>query len=391
MTGFKLSSTVDRREEIESLVLSLSNSRKNVNYALIGPRQIGKTTILREVVQRLNDEGIIAVHLDFGVYRFAPSEFSETLIRSLLQEYARKLGRVEKVFKKANDLFGKLKGLKRVRPVFEVGPDQPPSILVHLESVEENPREALELAFRYASALAEESKRKVVVILDEFQHYVEFDSLPKLHGALDIFRAAIDSRGNVSYVVSGSRVHFLKEVLGGGKSPLFGRFTIVEVGNLEERYAKELFREASPSMSEGRGEEEEAEEAYKIVGGHPFYLLALAEGRMMKKKGERGKESIDETYERLLKSPTGSLNLYVKYILSEDLGSGVRGSRFVKILRSLSSNPLKVSEISNATGIKLTNLPWYIGKLIDYDLVEKTGGEYSIKDRLVRDYLNASI
>ncbi|HKW04528.1 MAG TPA: ATP-binding protein [Nitrososphaerales archaeon] len=383
MTGFKLPSTIDRKEQIERLVSSLPNTKKNVNYALIGPRQIGKTTILHEVARRLSDEGIIAVHLDFGVYRFAPSEFSETLIRGLLQEYARKLGRIEKAFKKANELFEKLKGLKRVRPIFEVGSDkQSPSILVHLERVEENPREALELAFKYANALAEESKMKVVIILDEFQHYVEFDSLPKLHGALDIFRAAIDARGNVSYVVSGSRVHFLKQVLGDGKSPLFGRFTILEVGTLKEKYAKELFEEASFSTPKS-GEGEEAEEAFKLVGGHPFYLLALAEGRMIQ-KGEG--ESIDQTYDRLLKSPIGSLHLYVKYVLSEDLGSGIRGSRFIKILRSLAPKALKVSKISNATGIKLTNLPWYIGKLIEYDLVEKIGGEYSIKDSLIQDY-----
>ncbi|MGA2875940.1 MAG: hypothetical protein ABSE82_10450, partial [Nitrososphaerales archaeon] len=154
MTGFKLPETVDRKDEVDRLVTSLSNQKKNVNYALIGPRQIGKTTILREVGRRLRDEGLITVHLDFGVYRFAPAEFSETLIRSLLQEYARKLGKVEKVYTKANDLFRKLKGLKRVRPIFEVGPDQPSSILVHLDRVEENPREALELAFKYASALA---------------------------------------------------------------------------------------------------------------------------------------------------------------------------------------------------------------------------------------------
>ena len=55
-------------------------------------------------------------------------------------------------------------------------------------------------------------------------------------------------------------------------------------------------------------------------------------------------------------------------------------------MKSLAPKALKVSEISSATGIKLTNLPWYIGKLIDYDLVEKTGGEYSIKDSVVRDY-----
>lgn len=61
MTGFKLPKTVDRDHEVGSLVSSLSNQKKNINYALIGPRQIGKTTILREVRRRLSDDGLIAV------------------------------------------------------------------------------------------------------------------------------------------------------------------------------------------------------------------------------------------------------------------------------------------------------------------------------------------
>ena len=369
----KLPEVIDRQEEIGEMLDSLSSRKKSVNYALIGPRQIGKTTILRELRRRLAGKGAIAVHIDFGVYQYAPTDFSEALIRNLLNEYAGQLGKLDKVIARATSLFSGLKGLKRVRPVFEIGADQPPSILVRLERVESNPREGLELAFRYADGLASQSERKVVVMLDEFQHFVEFDSNPKLRGALEVFRAAVDARGDVSYVVSGSRVHFLRDVLSNGRSPLFGRFNMKEVGELAERYAKELFVKAS-----GAGDKD-ADEAYGLVGGHPFYLLALAENQ---KVGE----SIAAAYDRLLTSPTGALRMYVNYILAEDLGPGIRGARFVKVLRALGSGPLTVSAISKSTGIRLTNLPWYLRRLIDYDLVAKSDGEYSIEDRVIRDY-----
>ena len=350
----------------------LSSRKKSVNYALIGPRQIGKTTILRELRGQLAKRGVVAVHLDFGIYRYSPVEFSETLIRSLLDEYSSQLGGLDKVIAKATSFFSGLKGLKRVRPAFEIGTDQPPSIIVHLERAESNPREALELAFRYADGLAKDSGKKVVVIIDEFQYFVEFDSYPKL-AALDILRASIDARGDVSYVVSGSRVHFLRDVLSDGRSPLFGRFVIKDVGELAEKYAKEIFMKASG------GNDGDASEAYSLVGGHPFYLLALAEN---KKAGER----IPATYERLLTSPTGALRMYVNYVLAEDLGRGIRGARFVKILKALGPGPLTVSAISKSTGLRLTNLPWYLGRLTEYDLVGKKEGDYLIKDRIIRDY-----
>jgi ATPase domain predominantly from Archaea len=372
LTALKLPEVIDRQEEVNELLRSLSSRKKSVNYALIGPRQIGKTTILRELRDQLEKRGIVAVHLDFGIYRYTPVDFSETLIRSLLNEYASQLGGLDKVMTKATSFFSGLKGLKRVRPAFEIGTDQPPSVIVHLERAESNPREALELAFKYADGLAKDSGKKVVIIIDEFQYFVEFDSYPKL-AATDILRASIDARGDVSYVVSGSRVHFLRDFLSDGRSPLFGRFIMKEVGGLTERYAKEMFVKAS-----GAGEGD-ASEAYSLVGGHPLYLLALAEDR---KAGER----ITATYDRLLTSPIGALRMYVNYVLAEDLGRGIRGARFVKIMKALGPRPLAVSAISKSTGMKLTNLPWYLGRLTEYDLIVKKDGEYSIRDTVIRDY-----
>ncbi len=371
---------VDREEILSHLVNSIETKRRNVNYALVGPRQIGKTSILREVVRILGDKAIV-VHLDFSIHRYSPEDFSRSLMQSLTGVYARRAGGIKKLVSRVLNIFQGLKDLRRLRFSLSIELDSQgrPQLSLKPEIAEKRikEKELIELAFAYATKVAEEAGTRVVVIIDEFQHLAEFASYPGLKGILDIFRHALDERGNVSYIVSGSRIHFITNILSDGKSPLFGRFTIIQVGELEEKYALELYMKARPKPSS-----KEARAAYSLVGGHPFYLLAMAENR-------RENERPEETYKRLLSDPTGALNLYARYIIAEDLGTHAksRQSRFLKILHALKKGPLSVSEISKQTTIALTSLPWYLQQLISYDLVIKSEDGYYVRERVLRDYL----
>jgi len=144
------------------------------------------------------------------------------------------------------------------------------------------------------------------------------------------------------------------------------------------KYAFELYMKARRNASQ-----EEARRVYNLVGGHPFYLLTMAENR-------KGNETPQDTYMRLLNEPTGALNLYARYIIAEDLGSHAkaRQSRFLKILYALGDKTLTVSRISKKTGITITSLPWYLQQLVNYDLLNKGKDGYSVKERVLRDYLS---
>ncbi len=374
---------VDRDDIMSRLANSVQDPDRNVNYALIGPRQIGKTRILHEFAKRIGDRAIV-VRLDFSVNRYSPEDFSRSLIQSLTAAYARRVGGREKLLSRISNIFQVLKDLRRLRfsIVIEADEQGKPQISVKPELAERkiNEKELIELAFAYATKIAEESRTRVVVIMDEFQHLADFTSYPGLKGILDIVRHALDERGNVCYVVSGSRIHFLTHILSNGKSPLFGRFTMIPVGEVEEKYACELYMKVGRNASL-----EETRSVYDLVGGHPFYLLALAENR-------RENETPRDTYQRLLSEPTGALNLYARYIIAEDLGSHAkaRQSRFLKVLYALGDRTMPISKISKQTRIALTSLPWYLQQLISYDLVAKSKEGYSVKERVLRDYLTAS-
>ncbi|MBI2938242.1 MAG: AAA family ATPase [Thaumarchaeota archaeon] len=355
---------------------------RNVCYALIGSRQIGKTRILREFARRVGEKAIV-VRLDFSVNRYSPEDFSSALIQSLTDEYAKRVGGRKRALSHISSIFQMLKDIQRLRfsIVIEADEQGKPQISIKPELAEEkrvNKKELVELAFAYATKIAEESRTQVVVIIDEFQYLADFASYPGLKSIMEIFRHTLDERGNnVSYIVSGSRIHFLTHILSDGKSPLFGRFTIIPVGELEEKYTCELYMKARKNASL-----EEARLVYELVGGHPFYLLTLAENK-------HGDETPRDTYQRLLSEPTGAFNLYARYIIAEDLGSHAkaRQSRFLKILHTLGDRTMPVSEISKQTKIVLTSLPWYLQQLISYDLVAKSKDGYSVKEKVLRDYL----
>jgi AAA+ ATPase superfamily predicted ATPase len=367
---------IDREEEVVKLVGSLSNPSKHVNFALIGPRRIGKTTILLKVREELQRKRIITVYVDLSVYKFSPYDFAQNVMSQITNAYAKELGKIEKAQVTLGNLIKTLKKLKKLSLTVEPSVDEKGqfSIQIRPELKEtEDYRSLFLLAFDYANEVSEKSGRRIVIIIDEFPSLVEFKRYSKLGAITELFRSVLENRENVEYVVSGSRVHFMRDVLGKGESPLFGHFIIMEISPLAEEYAVELF------MQTAEYSRKEAESAWQLVGGHPYYLIMLAENR-------RSRENLTETYERILTSTSGALNLYVNYILKEDLGSSTKEVRLMRILQAISRGKNTASQIAKQVRVKLSSLPFYLQELEKYDLIEKNKGKYSLTDKIVNDY-----
>lgn len=371
---------IDRDKEIETLVLDLSNIQKNMNYALIGFRRIGKTTILQEVAKELAKKGLIVVTIDFSLRRYDPIGFFKDLLKEVNLAYYRVAGKKEQVLDNIRVSLNKLSGLTRARLRFDISVDPisgNPSVTFtpYLKEDEQDYSVIFRSTFEYINEIAHRSKCRVIVILDEFQAMADWKKFAGLESITEHLKHVIEARGNVCFVVSGSRAHFMKNLLSSGRSPLFGLFNILEISYLDEKSSKELFRLNDPAAGEI-----EAKEAYEIVSGHPFYLIALATTR-------QAEEKVKDTYLRSLTATTGALNLYVKYLLTEDIGTYTKGPIMSQILRALANQPMSVGKIARTAELKLTSLPKSLNQLIEMDLVKKEGKSYSLTDRVVADYL----
>lgn len=368
---------VDRKDEVTKIVSSMTNPKTNSNYALLGHRRIGKSTILLEARRMLEKQKIIVGYIDLGEYRYSPVDFAESLTERLTEAYAQTLPKSSRMIARIGAAMTQLKEIRRLRARFTASLDESGRPLIEIDPYirdrNKNYAKALTNVFDYANNLSEISKKRVVIMIDEFQHVVDYKRFKELEKILDVFKSVLERRANVSFVVTGSRVHYMKNILGEGESPLFGHFVIMDIKPLEKKYALELFRQSGSITGN------DAKKAYDLVGGNPYYIVMLSEAR-------KRQESVYEAFARILTSPTGALYLYVNYVLTEDLGSNYKDTNYPRILLALSSGGRTVSEISKEASIRLTDLPKLLTALIEYDLVRKADGRYHISDPVIREF-----
>lgn len=369
---------INRDEILDKLLNGLTQQNLKSNYALIGPRRIGKTKILEELEKRLAKRNVIATRIDFSKYSYDPKELSQALVDSLTEAYQVTLDPASRLLAQVRNVVTEIKKLRRLRIEFDMAFDETgkPVYTVRPKLVKEEPRyaESFEKGFSYASSLANASRKKVIIMLDEAQKIVQWTNLNGMKGVMDQFRSIIDRLGDVSLVLSGSRVHMLESIFGEAGSPLFGRFTLIKVGPLQEEDATKLYLRSVSGTDNN-----EANEVYRLVGGHPFYLLVMAEAR-------RSQESVANRYCRLLTDVTGGLYLYVNYTLHEDLGSRLTDTYYVKILRAVAGGERTLSQIADKMGVQAPWLTRYLSRLIEFELVEKTNGTYRLSDQVIKDY-----
>ncbi|HIE28301.1 TPA: hypothetical protein EYP66_13535 [Candidatus Poribacteria bacterium] len=81
------------------------------------------------------------------------------------------------------------------------------------------------MAFKLPAALVADENASFMVMLDEFQNVTAL-SLP----VIDVLRRQIMAETKVNYLVAGSEVGMMWDILESGAAPLYGHFSIHRVG-----------------------------------------------------------------------------------------------------------------------------------------------------------------
>lgn len=110
-----ISDIVDREDILNKLQSGITNRRLKSNYAIIGPRRIGKTKILQELQHRLAKNQMIVATLDFSKYGYDPSEFSQALFSELTDAYRKTLDTKSKILDQVKHALEEIKKMKRMR------------------------------------------------------------------------------------------------------------------------------------------------------------------------------------------------------------------------------------------------------------------------------------
>ena len=297
------------------------------HLALLGLRRIGKTLLLDEVERR--NPGIAIARFDADAVSSDPDDFARSLVAAVLAAVLRSR-RDGHYVAQTDD--GLRSSAQIVHPELGAPVDE---ILAHL-AVRANGR-ALTAATLFPSRTAATIGQPVVVLMDEFQEIAQLRAAaPDLLGS---FRTALDRPGRALFVVAGSRVTAMRKLVEDGASPLFTRFTGIDVLPFSRDATHELVARVWADRSHVA---DAADRIHRLTGGWPFYAHAVAVRAAMLLIPQRIDEDIvDVAYHSELMGRAGNVALHCQYLLKTATAydDSERRNRANRVLRRIAHEP----------------------------------------------------
>ena len=356
-------------ERLKRLALDMKRGEPRW-LAIIGPRKIGKSSLLAEAAQRFGSARLRFVTFDvFDAMPVSFEVFRRLAAKILDAAMAEDLGAALSV---AIDDPLRFREILAQSDGFAGLPAPLRSTLIELAS-----RPADEALLRDTLALPEQLAKalglRFVVAIDEFQELLALGGARGNVDPLPLMRSTWQRHVRVGYVISGSSRTMLMELVTSERSPFFRHFDVLELGPFDRVDAVELLTgEAPPGHPI---EAELAERAYGALGGNPFYLQMFGEA-LTALEPPYDEAALKEALQTLLFSRTGRLALYFAAEHARIVG---RSAGLAAVLDALSSGPLRASEVgariratSGTTVRSLERLGDVVSKLPD--------GRYAIDD-----------
>ncbi len=343
------------------------------NIAIVGPKLIGKSSLILHFLSNFNYPGIIPIYIDLRVNSF--SHFTYKFLGAFLYHYLKNK---------------ELAVCEELEPLKEYAKKSIPKTVEVICGIENNIKnlqfnQAYESLLTLTAVLKQESGISCAVILDEF-HFL--DSY-KLKNPFSAFAKEIMVQKDTMFILISSQVSYAKKIFGNELSLLFGNFELIEIEPfdsitccrfLEKRFQNinlpQDFRDFLIAFSEG----------------HPFYLDVLSSKLTEKTKELNRKEIscelISQALNAVIYDSKGILNQYFTSLLSHNL-NGADYSGFLAILLSASERGSRLGDISEAAKRQPGVISKQINYLLEKDLLSKAGVFYRIQDKIFRFWLKS--
>lgn len=349
----------DRTNELARIEDAVTRLMKGAPkwLCLVGPRKVGKTSLLREVERRARERGAPQpCFVVVDVLETMPAS-TEVLRAVALQAVDALLSR------DAGQALGPLastpdawRGALVGSPLFSKLPQALKQTVLELPTLPDDPR-TLATMLAVPEQLAQALDTWVVVAIDEFQE------LATLHrGGPDVMallRSIWQRHRRTSYIVSGSARSTLLDLATSQHSPFFQHFEVLEVGDFDEAYAVKLLvevsRDATAPISEAL-----ARKLFGALGGNPFYLQVVGEAAAQERG--RAEARLRNALHQVVFSDTGRLSLYFTNEFNRLVG---RATTLAATLNALSQGPKTLTQVATHIGSATAATLGYLERLKD--------------------------
>ncbi len=339
---------------------------------LVGPRKVGKTSLLREVERRVRAKagapGFVVVDVfesmpvSLEVFRLIAVQSVEVL---LSRDAGRSLSAEADV---PADWRAALVQSPRFRAL-------PAALQTALGELPQAPLEgpSLSAMLNLPERLAEALGEHLVIALDEFQELAALSTAKQAPDVMAVLRSVWQRHRRTTYVVSGSARSTLLELATSERSPFFQHFEVMEVGGFDEAHAVELLVGASAEGPHAIAAPL-ARRVFEVIGGSPFYLQVL--GEVLAEEPGRADARLRAALQRVLFSETGRLSLYFLNEFQRLVG---RATTLAAALNALAPGPLALGGVAKAMGASPAAAVGYLQRLGDA-VVRDEGGQWRLAD-----------
>jgi hypothetical protein len=248
----------DRKAEIAELRADVRNGQDVVVFA---PRRFGKSSLVWRASQELVRDKVLVASVDLMTTP-TKARLAEKLARTIHDEIATPLLRAKERLRIFADL--------RVSPTVTVEPETG-NVAFRFAMTErgEDLDATIERLLELPAQLAAERRRKVALVLDEFQEVAEIDAtLPRL------MRAVFQQQPEVAHVYLGSKRHMMRRIFSDANEPFWRSAKQIELGVIAPEHFRPYIRRQFDRT--GRVIAPEAIAAIlDATGGHPYATQEL--------------------------------------------------------------------------------------------------------------------
>ncbi len=355
----------NRKKELEDLLRAMENGEKLFVYS---ERRFGKTSLVRFALERLPKKQFASAYVDLwptdGIFSFAA-----VTAKALAETMSTK---AEKMLEMARSFFG------RLSPSVTINNEGKPEINFGTKSFGE-PGAELDEVLEAPQKIATQGKRRVVVVFDEFQQILEYDS-DKVERQL---RSIIQTHADVSYIFLGSRRHLIQKMFLDRSRPLYRAGGHYPLGPIKEKewvpFIRRRFLNGGKRIDDGR-----IRLICSLTEGHPFYTQHLCHvlWDLCENGGEISEELIDSAVRTLLAHES-----YAYTTLWESFATNQR--RFLRGLASeLPGVRVFASDFIQRYGLRsASNAQRAVESLLERDLIDRDNGSFIMIDRFFKIWI----
>jgi len=357
----------NRTAEMERLERFVAELRAGTNHwlALIGPRKVGKTSLILELSRRITDVDFILV----DTQEVSPPSlelFRTCALRVVDQVLGGELGSSLEVLAATGEDLDAVLDASATFTALPVRIKGTIRSLARAEMTDGFARLCLDLPEQLAEAL----QRYLVIAIDEFQ---ELAGLTRGADVLPIIRSTWQRHRRIGYVVSGSGRTLLEDMITRQHSPFFQHFNLMYVEPFARAEAITLLTsDGGPGRPIPRAV---AERAVTALGGHPFYLQLFGEA-LTAREPPYDDAALKDALQDVLFSRTGRLALYLQLGFDRAVG---RSTYLAAALDALSAGPLRMTDLAARIQVGTADAARYLERLGDV-VRKREDGRYELED-----------